>query len=125
MSSAIGPRRGLTVRPLQPVLGDVFDPEANPLVSIGQIARKPGMPLLIVVSCVFAFAFNGINSTLSKYISEKFSVTAAQIAVVFVVGGLVTAIVQASLVQRLVKKFGEKTMTIVSLLGLGLGILFV
>ena len=79
MSSAIGPRRGLTVRPLQPVLGDVFDPEANPLVSIGQIARKPGMPLLIVVSCVFAFAFNGINSTLSKYISEKFSVTAAQI----------------------------------------------
>lgn len=97
----------------------------NPLVSIGQIARKPGMPLLIVVSCVFAFAFNGINSTLSKYISEKFSVTAAQIAVVFVVGGLVTAIVQASLVQRLVKKFGEKTMTIVSLLGLGLGILFV
>ena len=62
---------------------------------------------------------------LSKYIGERFSVSATQIAVVFVVGGIITAVVQGTLVERLVKKFGEKTMTIVSLLGLGSGVLFV
>jgi MFS transporter, DHA1 family, tetracycline resistance protein len=31
----------------------------NPLASIAAIAAKPGMPLLLVISCVFAFAFNG------------------------------------------------------------------
>ncbi len=51
---------------------------------------------------------------LSKYIGERFSVSATQIAVV-----------QGTLVERLVKKFGEKTMTIASLLGLGSGVLFV
>lgn len=94
----------------------------NPLVSIAAIAAKPGMPLLLVISCIFAFAFNGINSVFAKYVGDKFTVSPTQIAIVFVVGGIVTAIVQGTLVERLVSRFGEKTMTIASLLGLGLGV---
>lgn len=97
----------------------------NPLVTIAEIAAKPGMPILILISCIFAFAFNGINSTFAKYVSEHFTVSAAQIATVFVAGGLTTAIVQGSLVRPLVKRFGEKTMTIASLLGLAIGIVWV
>ena len=94
----------------------------NPLITIAEIAAKPGMPILILISCIFAFAFNGINSTFAKYVSEHFTVSAAQIATVFVAGGLITAIVQGSLVRPLVKRFGEKAMTIASLLGLAIGI---
>ena len=95
----------------------------NPLVAIGEIARKPGMPLLIVITCVFAFAFNGVNTIFSKYLSDKFLVNATQIAVALVFGGVVLAIVQGLFVERLVKRFGEKTMTVVALLGFGLGFL--
>jgi MFS family permease len=52
---------------------------------------------------------------------DKFSVAPPQIGTVFLVGGLVTMVVQATLVQRLVKRFGEKYMTIASLLGMGFG----
>ncbi len=94
----------------------------NPLVSIANIAVKPGMPLLLVIYCIFAFAFNGVNAVLAKYISDRFAASAFDIATVFVVGGLVTLFVQSTLTRPLVKRFGEKTMSIVSLLGLGAGV---
>jgi len=97
----------------------------NPLVAIGEIARKPGMPLLILISCVFAFAFNGTNTVFSKYLGDKFLVDATQIAIALVVGGVITAIVQGLFVEKLVKRFGEKVMTIVSLLSLALGFLII
>ncbi|MCL5996341.1 MAG: MFS transporter [Chloroflexi bacterium] len=97
----------------------------NPFVSIGEMMRKPGLGLLLVVTCLFAFAFNGANSTMALFMAQKFATQPWQIGVLFVVGGLVTAITQAVLVPRVVARFGEKTMAIASLAGLGLGELLV
>ncbi len=95
----------------------------NPLVAIGEIANRPGMPLLLVVSCIFAFAFNGTNNTFPVFLRDVFSAKQGEIAALFVVGGIITMISQAVLVRPIVKRFGEKTMTIVSLIGLALGML--
>jgi len=36
--------------------------DLNPLAAIGEMARKPGLGWLLLVLCLFNFAFNGINS---------------------------------------------------------------
>jgi multidrug resistance protein len=97
----------------------------NPLVAVGEMLRKSGLGLILAVSCIFAFAFNGANSTLGVYVAEKFNAQPWQIGLLFVVTGLVTAITQAVFVPRVVKRFGEKTMAVVSMLGQGLGLLLV
>ena len=95
--------------------------DANPLFAIDEMARKPGMGLLFVISIIFAFVFNGLNTVLGKFVAERFAVQPWEISLLFVVAGIITAISQATLVERTVKRFGEKTMTIVALVGLCLG----
>jgi DHA1 family tetracycline resistance protein-like MFS transporter len=97
----------------------------NPLVAIGEMARKPGIAILLLASCLFAFGFDGMNSALSVYIAEKFAVQPWQIGALFVVSGIVTAFTQAVLVQRVVARAGEKPMAIVSQVGLCLGALVI
>ena len=97
--------------------------DANPLISIGEMARKPGLAHLFVITCIFAFVFNGINSTLGVFVAQQFKAQPWEISVLFVVGGLVTAVVQAGFVEKVTKRFGEKTMTIVALISLCLGAL--
>ena len=95
--------------------------DANPLIAIGEMARKPGMLLLFSISLIFAFVFNGLNTVLGKYVAERYGAQPGEISTLFVVAGIITAISQATLVERTVKRFGEKTMTIVALVGLCLG----
>jgi len=97
----------------------------NPLVSIAGIAKKPGMPLLLLITCVFAFAFNGVNAVYSKFVGDKFHVEPSLIATIFLLGGVITMIVQGLFVEKSVKRYGEKNVQIVSLLGNGLGIIIV
>jgi MFS transporter, DHA1 family, tetracycline resistance protein len=93
----------------------------NPLVAIGEMARKPGIAILLVANCLFAFGFDGMNSALSVYVAEKFAVQPWQIGALFVVSGVVTAVTQAVLVQRAVARAGEKRLAVLSQVGLGLG----
>jgi MFS family permease len=99
--------------------------EFNPLASISDIAAKPGMPILLLVSCVFAFAFNGVNTTFGKYVADIFVASPLQVSLLFVFGGIVTLVTQSKMVQPAVKRWGEKPMTIVALLGLALGVLLI
>jgi MFS transporter, DHA1 family, tetracycline resistance protein len=94
----------------------------NPLASIASMLVKPGMPLLLLIYCVFAFGFNGVNSVFAKFMADTFGASTFERGMVFFVGGLFTLVSQGLLVQPLVKRFGEKTMSIVSLLGFGLGV---
>jgi multidrug resistance protein len=93
----------------------------NPLIAIGEMARKPGIAILLIANCLFAFGFDGMNSALSVYVAEKFAVQPWQIGALFVASGVVTAFTQAVLVQRAVARAGEKRLAVVSQVGLGLG----
>src|SRR4029453_13640649 len=97
----------------------------NPFVSIGDMMRRPGLGLLLGVSSLFALGFAAINSTVAVYVVQKFGALPWQISALFVGVGVVTVLTQAVFVPRVVRRFGEKTMAIVSLLGLGLGTLLV
>lgn len=93
----------------------------NPLRAIGGMLGRPGLGILLIISCLFAFAFDGINSVLNVYVVDKFAALPWQIGLLFVVSGLVIAFTQALFVPRVVGRFGEKQMAIVSQLGLCLG----
>ncbi len=93
----------------------------NPLVSIRDVAQKPGMPILLVVICIFAFVFNGLSSIFSKFIAERFLVNATQIATLFVFGGVVISLAQYFFVPWVIKRLGEKLSTALSLVGMGGG----
>ncbi len=89
----------------------------NPIISIFEMARKPGLGWLLLVTALFNFTFNGIINTSSLFFIHKFDAQTGQIGLLMVLGGVSTAFVQLFLVQRLVPRFGEKNMAIASLVG--------
>ena len=95
----------------------------NPVVSIAEMARKPGLGWLLAAMCLFSFAFNGINSTSTLFFIQKFGVQPGQVGMLLMVGGITLAVVQFLLVQGMVRRFGERAIAIASLLGQGLAAL--
>jgi DHA1 family tetracycline resistance protein-like MFS transporter len=93
----------------------------NPITAIVEMARKPGLGGLLVVSCLFNFAFMGINSTSTLFFIEKFAVDPGQLGTLMALAGISLAVVQFLLVQRVVKRFGEKRVCITSMVGYALG----
>jgi DHA1 family tetracycline resistance protein-like MFS transporter len=93
----------------------------NPVTAIAEMARKPGLGGLLVISCLFNFAFMGINSTSTLFLIEKFAVDPGQLGTLMALAGISLAVVQFLLVQRMVKQYGEKRVCITSLIGQVLG----
>ncbi len=93
----------------------------NPLVAIVDMGRKPGLGMLLLVSSLFTFAFNGINSTATLFIIQKFAAEPWQTGLLMGLGGISLAVVQFLLVQRLVSRYGEKQIGVASLLAQTLG----
>lgn len=87
----------------------------NPVSTILEMGRKPGLGGLLVVNCVFNFAFMGVGSTSTLFYIRKFSVDPAQLGRIMALAGISLAIVQFLLVQRVVRRFGEKRVCMVSL----------
>jgi DHA1 family tetracycline resistance protein-like MFS transporter len=90
----------------------------NPIVSIFEMARKPGLGWLLVVTSLFNFAFNGINSIASVFFIDKFGALTWQISLLLMLGGGTTALTNTLLVPRWVPRLGEKRAGAGSLLGL-------
>jgi MFS family permease len=97
----------------------------NPFVSIADMARKPGIALLLAVIVLFNFSFDGMNSALPVFMVNKFSVQPWEIGFVFVIVGIAMAIMQGTLVRRWIPIYGEKRMGLVSLSGNAVTWLFV
>jgi len=89
--------------------------EINPLAAVFDMVRRPTMGMLLLVWCLFQFAFNGSNSIMAVFMIEKFSVLPYQIALLFVLGGIANAVVQGAFVGRLVQRFGEQKLALASL----------
>jgi DHA1 family tetracycline resistance protein-like MFS transporter len=92
--------------------------DLNPLVSISEIARKPGMALLLLAFCLFTFAFDGANTVITVFLVQKFFALPWQMGLLMVLSGIAMAFVQGGLVNKLVPRFGEKAVAATSLLGL-------
>ena len=60
----------------------------NPIVAIVEMARKPGLGWLLIVTCLFNFGFNGIASTSSLFMIDKFNAQSWQIGLMMALGGL-------------------------------------
>jgi DHA1 family tetracycline resistance protein-like MFS transporter len=95
----------------------------NPFASIGEIARKPRLERLLLAYCLFTFAFNGINSTETLFMIQKFAAEPWQIGVVLALVGVAVIIVVWGLAARVVARFGDKSVAIASLLLHGIGLL--
>ena len=93
----------------------------NPVISIAFMAKKPGLGWLLLVTGLFNFAFNGINSTGTLFFIQKFDAQPWQTGLLMMLAGLSLAVVQFLLVQPLVRRFGEKRIAIASLWGQAVG----
>ena len=77
--------------------------------------------MLLLAYCLFNFAFDGNNSISGVFVTRKFNAQPGQLSLLLVLIGVATAVVQAALVERAMKRFGEKRMTVVSLLSQAIG----
>lgn len=99
--------------------------DLNPFVSIGEMVRKPSLAPLLVTLCLFNFAFQGMYSIQTLYAIRTFDAQPWQIGLLLVLAGVVVIGGQALLVQRVVARFGESAVAIVSLCGLALSVLLI
>ena len=79
----------------------------NSFHSIGAIGRAPGLAVLLVVSCLFNFAFGAMGSTETLFIIQRFAAQPWQIGVMTMSVGIAIALVQALLLPRLAPRVGE------------------
>ena len=97
--------------------------DINPFGAISFMARKPGLGMLLIVTVLFNFAFNGIGATSSLFFIQKFGVDPGQVGSLMVLAGIALAVVQFLLVQRVVRRFGEKRVAVTSMSSLAVGYL--
>lgn len=90
----------------------------NPIASIIDMARKPGLALLLTVNALFSFAFNGNSSTSALFVIQKFSAETWQVSVMMMMAGVSIALSNTFLVPRWMPRFGERVSGIGALLGL-------
>ena len=89
----------------------------NPIVSIFEMGRKPGLGWLLAATCLFNFAFNGINSTSTLFVIEKFAAQPWHLSLLLGLAGIAVGVTTFVLVPRLVPRFGEKMIATASLIG--------
>ncbi len=89
----------------------------NPIVAIFQMAKKPGLGWLLIVLSLFNFAFNGINSTSTLFVIEKFNAQTWHVSLLLILAGIAITVTNSILVPRAVPRFGDKRVASASLFG--------
>lgn len=89
----------------------------NPIVAIFEMARKPGLGWLLLVTAIFNFAFNGINSTSTLFVIQKFSAQPWHLSLLLGLAGVAVGTTTFLLVPRLVPRFGDVKVARASLIG--------
>jgi len=101
-------------------LGDL-----NPLVAIGGMARRPGLGLILVVLCLFNFAFSGMGSIETLFMIQRFAAQPWQVGLRLTLIGLVLILVQATLIPWMVSRYNERQMAVMAFLLQALGVLLI
>jgi DHA1 family tetracycline resistance protein-like MFS transporter len=96
--------------------------DLNPFGAIITFVGKPGLGKLLLALCLFNVAFQGVNSTETLFLIERFAAQPWQIGALLVVAGGTITLVQR-LMTLLVSRYGEQGIASASLLLLALGAL--
>ena len=96
--------------------------DLNPFGAMIAFARKPGLGKLLLALCLFNMAFQGINSTETLFLIERFAAQPWQIGALLVAAGGMIVVVQR-MVAPLVARYGERGIAGASLFLLALGAL--
>lgn len=112
----------LLKEPDREVVPVTSDTESLPRQLISS-TRKPYF-FVLVINLVMAFGLMAYESVLGLFVSETFSATPQQIAVMITGTGIVSVIVQLFAVDRLVSLFGEIKVVLIFILLAALGFLF-
>ncbi len=97
--------------------------DLNPLVAIGSMARKPGMGILMIVLCIFNFAFSGIGSVETLFMIQRFAAEPWQVGLRLTLIGIILILVQATLIPWLVSQFDERKVAAAAFFLQALGVL--
>jgi multidrug resistance protein len=89
----------------------------NPIVAIFEMARKPGLGWLLLVMAMFNFSFNGINSTSTLFVIQKFAAQPWHLSLLLGLAGIAVGATTFILVPRLVPRFGDNKVALTSLIG--------
>jgi MFS transporter, DHA1 family, tetracycline resistance protein len=89
----------------------------NPIVAIIEMARKPGLGWVLLVTGLFNFAYNGINSTSTLFVIQKFSAQPWHLSLLLGLAGIAVGASTFILVPRLVPRFGDTRVALASLFG--------
>lgn len=81
---------------------------ANPLGAFAAIRKLPGLKLLLTVSFIYAVTFNVWPSIWAYYGKAAFGWDARWIGISLAVFGIFMALAQATLMQPMVSRFGER-----------------
>ncbi|RXZ80553.1 MFS transporter [Paenibacillaceae bacterium] len=77
---------------------------------IGQMMKSFKAPYFILLLLIFSLTFglSHFEAIFGFYVTDKYSFTEKDIAILITVGALIGAVVQAVLIQRLITRFGER-----------------
>ncbi|MEI7025059.1 MFS transporter [Paenibacillus sp. y28] len=77
-----------------------------------QFAQSFKAPYFILLLLVFALTFGLANfeAIFPLFVDEKYKFTARDISILITIGALIGAVIQAVLIDKLMKRFGEKTL---------------
>lgn len=92
----------------------------NPISAIFDMAKRPGLGWLLLVTMLFNFAFNGINSTTTLFWIDKFNAQTWHVSLLLILSGAAITVTNSFLVPKAVPRYGEKAVASASLFGLGL-----
>src|SRR5262249_19684628 len=87
----------------------------NPLAAIAYMARKSSVSSLLLVNLLFNLAFEGVQAVGAVFIIQKFNAEPWQLGGILAAAGVATTVMQALLTGRLVARYGEKRMALLSL----------
>jgi MFS family permease len=103
------------------VPGHIRLKDINPFRYISSMLFRPGLGIILVIFALINLYYSGVSSTKALFLIHRFGLQPMHIGALFVAAGVATAIVQVTLLGKLVRRFGEKTMAINGLGGLALG----
>lgn len=92
------------------------------LKAFTQALTRPGLPQLLLIFFLVTGAFSSFEATFALFGERRFGFTPSNIGYVFAFVGVVLSVVQAGLVGRLAKRFGEQRLMPAGILALAAGL---
>lgn len=74
---------------------------------LSEVFRRPAVAVVFGIAFLVTFAFSNFEATLAQDLHDRFSISLAHVAYVFVYIGLLVAVVQGGLIRPLSRKFTE------------------